>query len=190
MNQVMHHQVNQQLHVASVGSGAPGLLKTRNDCGHDLEMPLIEYLREEWAQLSSAQKTSICKRHSGLYDGGCRDTGRGGSAHKRPHVDPNGGRGHGHGRGRGAGPKSKEYCALAASVATLSQNMNIMAAHMGARAGDDDDAKPAADDKMGANVCNSALCKNPKKEKNDTRLCLMGLSPCIVVSVLLSLLSL
>ncbi len=53
MNQVTHHQVNQQLNIASVGSGTPGCLKTCNNCGNDLKMPIIEYLHEEWAQLSS-----------------------------------------------------------------------------------------------------------------------------------------
>ncbi len=47
MNQVSLHQVNQQLHIASVGIGAPGCIKTRNDCCNDIEMPLKEHLHEE-----------------------------------------------------------------------------------------------------------------------------------------------
>ncbi len=45
--------------------------------------------------------------------------------------------------------------------------MNVMAAsmHPSAASHDDDDAKPAANDKMLSNSCNSALIKNPKKEK-------------------------
>ncbi len=61
MNQVTHHQVNQQLNISSLGSGPPGCLKTCNDCSNDLKMPLIEYSLEECAQSFSAQKTSICK---------------------------------------------------------------------------------------------------------------------------------
>ncbi len=61
MNQVSHQQVNQPLHIGSVGSVTTCCLKTPNDCGQDLEMPLIEYLPEDWAQLLSAQKSSICK---------------------------------------------------------------------------------------------------------------------------------
>ncbi len=37
--------------------------------------------------------------------------------------------------------------------------------HPGAVSQDDEDAKPAADDKMRSNSRNSALIKNPKKEK-------------------------
>ena len=62
-------------------------------------------------------------------------------------------------------PKSAEYCALAKSVANLSKNVNIMAAHMSGKPDKDDDAKPAADAKMASNVRNSALTKNPKWEK-------------------------
>ncbi len=128
-------------------------------------MPLIEYSCEEWAQLSSAQKTSICKCCQELANVGCQNNSRGGGAHKCPYTEPNGGHWRGHDCGCGAGPKSKEYCSHAASVVTLSQNMNIMATHMRARAGDDDDSKPAADYKMGANACNSAFCNNPKMER-------------------------
>ncbi len=64
MNQVTHQQVNQQLNIASVGSGTVGKLKTFDDCGNNLEMPLICYLPEEWAQLSSTQKSSICKHQA------------------------------------------------------------------------------------------------------------------------------
>ncbi len=64
MNQVQHHQVNQQLNIDSVGSGASGRLRTRDDQGNDLKMPLVHYLPKEWAQLLSTQKSSICKRHA------------------------------------------------------------------------------------------------------------------------------
>ncbi len=64
MNQVQHQQVNQQLNIASDGSGAPARLCTHDDQGNNLEMPLIVYSSEEWAQLSLAQKSSICKRHT------------------------------------------------------------------------------------------------------------------------------
>ncbi len=81
MNQVTHHQVNQQLNIASVDSGTPSCLKTCDDWGNDLEMPLIEYLCEEWAQLSLTQKTSICKRRRGLTDDDRHNTSCGGGAH-------------------------------------------------------------------------------------------------------------
>ncbi len=38
MNQVQHHQVNQQLNVASVGSGASSHLQTCDDQGNNLKM--------------------------------------------------------------------------------------------------------------------------------------------------------
>ncbi len=60
MNQVQHHQVNQQLNIASVGSSAPGCLGTCDNQGNNLEMPLVNYLLEEWAQSLLAQKSSIC----------------------------------------------------------------------------------------------------------------------------------
>ncbi len=82
----------------------------------------------------------------------------------------------GHGRGGGNSncqrknqhnhdPKSAKYCALVKSVATLSKNVNVMAAHMSGKYNKDKDAKPAADGKMASNPHNSALCKTPKKEK-------------------------
>ncbi len=49
MNQVSHHQINQQPNIASVGSGAPGRLKTRNEHSRELVMPAIKYSCEEWA---------------------------------------------------------------------------------------------------------------------------------------------
>lgn len=51
MNQVSHHQVNQQLNIASIGSGASAHLDTHDDSNNDLEMPLICYSPKEWAQL-------------------------------------------------------------------------------------------------------------------------------------------
>ncbi len=62
-------------------------------------------------------------------------------------------------------PKNSKYCALAKSVATLSENVNVMAAHMSGKSGKDKDAKPAADDKLVSNACNSTLCKTLKKEE-------------------------
>ncbi len=49
MNQVSHHQINQQPNIASVGSGAPSRLKTRNEHSRELVMPAIKYSCEEWA---------------------------------------------------------------------------------------------------------------------------------------------
>ncbi len=123
-------------------------------------MPLIQYSSEEWAQLSSAQKSSIRKRRQAALPDGDGE-------YKRPRRNPTGGHScsRGRGRGRGAGPRSKEYRALAASVAALSQNVNVMAAHMSANSGEDDNAKPAASDKMGSNARNSALTKNLRNEK-------------------------
>ncbi len=40
MNQVQHQLVNQQLNIASVGSGTAGCLHTRNTQGNNLEIPL------------------------------------------------------------------------------------------------------------------------------------------------------
>ena len=169
MNQVTHQQVNQQLHIARVDSGAPSRLQTKDAQGHDLEMPLIEYSNEQWAQLSSAQKTSIRKRRLALQDRDRRPGSRrgGGRERKRPREARAPGRGRGRGRGNEPRSKSDEYRALVASVATLSNSVNVMAAsmHPGAAGHDDDNAKPAADDKMRSNSRNSALIKNPKKEK-------------------------
>ncbi len=169
MNQVTHQQVNQQLHIASVDSGAPNRLKTKDAQGNDLEMPLIEYSNEQWAQLSSAQKTSIRKRRLALQDRDRRPAGRRGGGRERKRPCENRPPGCGHGRGRSNEPRSKsdEYRALVASVATLSNSVNVMAAcmHPEAAGYDEDDAKPAADDKMQSNSRNSALIKNPKKEK-------------------------
>ncbi len=62
-------------------------------------------------------------------------------------------------------PKSAEYHALAKSIATLTKNVSVMATHMSGKSDKDNDAKPAADEKMASNAKNSALCKTPKKEK-------------------------
>ncbi len=59
MPQVAHQQVNKQLSISSVGNSTACRLKTCDDEGHDLEMPLICYSPKEWAKLSSAQKSSI-----------------------------------------------------------------------------------------------------------------------------------
>ncbi len=66
---------------------------------------------------------------------------------------------------RNCDPKSAEYCALAASVATLSKNVNVMAAHMSGCSDKDDDTKPPTDGKMASNARNSVLCNTSKKEK-------------------------
>ncbi len=68
MNQVQHHQVTHQLNIASVGGGAPGCLRNCDDQGNNLEIPLIAYSPEDWAQSSSFQKSSIRKR-SAAADG-------------------------------------------------------------------------------------------------------------------------
>ncbi len=62
-------------------------------------------------------------------------------------------------------PKSTEYHALAASIATLSKNVNVMATHMSGKSDKDDDAKTAAAGKIASNAKNSTLCKTLKKEK-------------------------
>ncbi len=64
MNQVSEQQVNQRFNIASIGSSAPKALKTNDDKGHNLEMPIINYPPEEWHQLSSAQKSSMQKHQS------------------------------------------------------------------------------------------------------------------------------
>ncbi len=165
MNQVQHQQVNQQLNVASIGSGATGRLRTRDAQGNNLKMPLVQYSLEEWVQSSSTQKSSIRKRRAatdgercGNHSGGCSRCGGGNGGvsgdRKRQHENR-----------CNHDPKSAEYRALAASVATLSQNINVMAVHMSGRSDEDDDAKPPTNGKMASNAKNSALCKTPKKEK-------------------------
>ncbi len=142
-------------------SGIAGHLKTRNDRGQDLEMTLVDYLPKDWAQLSSAQKSSIHKRCAKAYSITHRLC-RGG---RRGHRDDNCKRPCGPHCSHGDKPKSAEYKALAASAATLSRNVNVMAAKMTGKASNNNDAKPAADGKMGANSKNPALCKTPKKAK-------------------------
>ncbi len=186
MHQVLHQQVNQSLLISSMGSDTAGYLKTRNDCGKDLEMPLDDYLPKDWAQLLPAQKSIIQKRHAEAYGvphHGCGGGlgGRGDGDCKRPR---------GPDCGCGDKPKSAEYKALAASIATLFKNINVIPAHMVGKASNNEDAKPAADGKMGANMKNSAFCKKPKRRRNDTRLCLLGWLLSRVIFALLSLLSL
>ncbi len=70
------------------------------------------------------------------------------------------------------------------------KNVNVIAAHMSGKSDKDNDAKPAANGKMASNDHTPALTKNPKRRRNDARLCLMGATHPRVVFVLLSLLSL
>ncbi len=120
--------------------------------------------------ISLVQKTSIHKRCSTLKD---RDHGNpghcgSGSDWKRSRENHGAGCGRGHGHGGDPCSESNEYRTLVASIAILSNSVNVMATHMGpgAAGGDnDDDAKPVADDKMKSNAHNSALTKSPKKEK-------------------------
>ncbi len=54
-----------------------------------------------------------------------------------------------------------------ASITTLSNSVNVMATRLGPSAtnSNNDVEKPAANDKMRSNARNTALIKNPKKEK-------------------------
>ncbi len=169
MNQVTHQQVNQQLHIDSVDSGAPTCLKTKDEHGNNLEMPLVEYSNAQWAQLSSAKKTSIRKHHLALQNRDRSNPGRcsGGQDQKRPCENCGTSRGRGCGHSGEPCSKSDEYNALVASIATLSNIFNVIATCMGpgAASSKDDDVKPAADNKMKSNPHNSALTKNLKKEK-------------------------
>ncbi len=121
----------------------------------------MQYLSEEWAQLLSAQKSSICKRQAatdgeqcGTCQGGRGAHGGGGGDCKRQRENQ-----------CDRDSKSAKYCALAKSVATLSKNVNVMATHMSGKSDKDNDAKPATDGNMASNAKNSALCKILKKEK-------------------------
>ncbi len=80
-----------------------------------------------------------------------------------------------------------EFQALVASITTLSQNINAMIVHMGAKQQEENDATSAVDWKMGANTKKHVLMKNLKRKKNDARLCLWSKSPPVVSYVLLSL---
>ncbi len=169
MNKVTHQQVNQQLNIATIDSGAPSCLKIKDARGNDLEMPLIEYSNEQWAQLSLAQKTSIHKCHLALQDWDRGHPGRrgGGCERKQPRKNRGGGRGCGCGCGGEPHSKRNEYRALVASIATLSNSVNVIATCMGpvAAGSNDDDTKHAADYKMSSNARNSVLTNKLKKEK-------------------------
>ncbi len=91
----------------------------------------------------------------------------GGCDHKRPSANNGAGRERGCGCGGEPCSKSDEYRALVASIATLSNSVNVMATHMGpgTSSSEDDDAKPTAVNKMKSNTRNSVLTKNLKKEK-------------------------
>ncbi len=58
----------------------------------------------------------------------------------------------------------EEFKALDVSVTTLSQSINVTTVHTGEKQGIDDDTKPAADGKMGANAKNLALKIHKKGE--------------------------
>lgn len=182
MNQVTHQQVNQQINIVSVGSGAPNCLKTKDKCHNNIVMPLVEYTNEQWAQLSSGQKTSIQKCCQAQHDKENPSHCNGSRKHKRPRGECAAGQGHG--QGRGLHSKSA-VSALVASVATLSDSVHVMATRMdpSSTSNNDEDAKPAANNKMKSNVHNSALTRS------DARLCLMGTSYLGVTFVLLSMLS-
>ncbi len=62
-------------------------------------------------------------------------------------------------------PQGHLIKALAASMATLSQSINVMAVQLGAKHHEENDEKPAVDGKIGVNAKNPTLIKNPKKEK-------------------------
>ncbi len=109
----------------------------------------------------STQKSSICKHHAAADGNACRTCcgglsrrGRGGGNHKRRHENQ-----------RNHDPKITKYYVLAKSVATLSKNVNMMAAHMSGKSDDNDDAKPNTDGKKGLNTKISTLCKATKREK-------------------------
>ncbi len=119
-------------------------------------MPLILYSPEDWTQLLSAQKSSICKRRSKAEGNGHQ--GCGSECGCRDCLCQQENR-------RKGDPKSAKYCVLAASFATHSKNVNIIAAHMGANTGEDDNVKRAVDGKMASNAKNSFFSKNPKKER-------------------------
>ncbi len=87
-------------------------------------------------------------------------------------------------------PKSAKYCVLAKSIATLSKNVNVMAAHMSSKSDKDDDAKPVTDGKMASNAKDSAITKTQKRRRTDARLCLVGTSVSGVIFLLMSLISL
>ncbi len=82
MNQVSHHQVNQQF-------STPGHLKTHNDHGRELEMPANKYSCEEWAQLLLDKKTIIQKcraKANGNSHRGCGGWHGGGNCTGAPRV--------------------------------------------------------------------------------------------------------
>ncbi len=113
-------------------------------------MPLILYSPEDWTQLLSAQKSSICKRRSKAEGNGHQGCGSECGCRDCKCQQEN---------RRKGNPKSAKYCVLASSFA------NIMAVHMGANTGEDDNVRHAADGKMASNAKNSFFSKNPKKER-------------------------
>ncbi len=141
-NQVSHQRVNQRLNIAAVGQGTRGF-KMKDEKGNNLKMPAVSYSFEQWAQLSSAQKASIRKHLAGGNAGGGQ-----GHDHKRQRAN----------RKQG----SAELKALAASVAALTNNVNIMAVKMGSGDDSSDGNNEPPDEKMSANAKNPALTKTKK----------------------------
>ncbi len=62
MNQVLHQKADQHLNIANVGSSASKTLKTKDDKGQDLDMPVVQYPPEQW--LSNAEKASMRKHYT------------------------------------------------------------------------------------------------------------------------------
>lgn len=144
-SQVTHQQVNQQLNIASLDSGTFGRLKTSDTHGNDFKMPLSAICLK--TGLSSLPPRSAVSTNTWLKQLVVAGVARVASASISGPI------------ASWVAMPSVDYKALAASMATLSQHVNVMVIQLG--------AKPceAADAKMGANAKNPVLFKNPKKEK-------------------------
>ncbi len=117
-------------------------------------MTLISYLSEEWAQLSSAQKSYLQVSH-------CRwqNTWNLCVAEVVVTISAN------VRTGATVMPRVLSIMPLQVCCHALSKNIKVMAAHMSSKSDKDNDAKPTADGKMVSNARNSALTKTPKKVK-------------------------
>lgn len=51
LNQVVHHQMNQQLNIAADRQGTAGTLHREDDKGQDLNMLAVLYSKEQWAKM-------------------------------------------------------------------------------------------------------------------------------------------